>query len=294
MGGESKTEQKTSQTSQTTPYGPATAPMNSLISNLGGINPNLTGAETGALNGMQANASAGNPFSGQINGVASGLLGGGTDLSPMVNDAYTKYQSALAPTANGDLVNPESNPQLQGYLSTIQNDVANRVNGMFAGAGRDFSGAHMGTLSRGIAEGTAPVLYDAYNQARGQQLGAQDKMYGAGGQTAGLLSGLQQSKFGNQIAGIGAAGDALKSNDSPFMQTLAIEAQRRGIPTDAIKGLLGPLAGIAAAFGQNNASGTQSGTQQMSGAQQFATIAQGLGSLFGGGKTGQPVPMPGG
>ena len=280
MGGKSGSESSTKQVSQTTPYGPATEPMNSLIGKLGDINPSLTGAETGALDAMSANASAGNPFSGQINGVASGLLGGGPDRSGMVNDAYSQYQNALAPTARGDFVNPESNPQLQGYLSTIQNDVSNRVNGMFAGAGRDFSGAHMSTLGRGIAAGTAPVLYDAYSQARNQQLGAQDKMFGAGGQTAGLLSGLDQTKFGNQIAGIGAAGDALKANDSPFMQTLAIEAQRRGIPMESIKSLLGPLAGVAAAFGTQTGTGTQSGTQQMSPAQQFQMIASGIGAMM--------------
>lgn len=294
MGGQSKSSSTTSQTSQTTPYGPATAPLNSLIGQLGGINPGLSGTETGALNSLQANASAGNPYADQIGGVASGLLGGGPDRTGIVSDAYSQYQGALAPTARGDFVNPESNPQLQGYLSTIQNDVANRVNGMFAGAGRDFSGAHTGTLARGIAQGTAPVLYDAYNQARGQQLGAQDKMFGAGGQTAGLLSGLDQAKFGNQLSGIGAAGAATDARNSPFMQTLAIEAQRRGIPTEAIKGLLGPLAGIAAAFGTNTGTGTQSGTQQMSGADQFFKIASGLGSLFGSGqKAGQAVAMGG-
>lgn len=291
MGGKSSSSSTSSQTSQLAPYAPAAGSLNNLLGKLGAIDPSLTSAETGALNSLQANASAGNPFSGQINSVASNLLGGGPDRTGIVNDAYSQYQSALAPTARGDFVNPETNPQLQGYLSTIQNDVANRVNSQFASAGRDFSGAHAGALGRGIAAGTAPVLYDAYSQARGQQLGAQDKLFGAGGQAAGLLSGLDQTKFGNQLSGIGAAGQAQQAADSPFMQTIAIEAQRRGIPTEALKSLLGPLAGVAAAFGTNTGSGTQSGTQQMSGAQQFALLAQGLGSLFGGGqKPNQPTP----
>jgi len=291
MGGESKSESKTNQTSQTTPYAPASGAVNSLIGQLGNINPNLTGTETGALDSLQANAQAGNPFANQISGVASGLLGGGPDRTGMVNDAYSQYQSALAPTARGDFVNPESNPQLQNYLSTIQNDIAGRVNGMFAGAGRDFSGAHAGALGRGISAGTAPVLYDAYSQARNQQLGAQDKMFGAGGQTAGLLSGLDQTKFGNQQAGVSVADAATQAQNQPFMQQLQIEAQRRGIPADAIKSLLGPLAGIAAAFGTQTGTSNTQGTQQMSGADQFAKIAGGLGSLFGGSKTGMPVPM---
>ena len=293
MSGKSSSEQKTSQTSQLTPYAPATGALNSLVGKLGGIDPSLTGAENSALSGLSANASAGNPFTGQISGVANSLLGGGPDRTGMVGDAYSQYQSSLAPTARGDFVNPESNPQLQGYLSTIQDDISKRVNGMFAGAGRDLSGANLQSLGRGVAAGTAPVLYDAYNQGRGQQLGAIDKLYGAGGATAGLLSGLDQTKFQNQTQGIGAADAALQAKNQPMMQQLMIEAQRRGIPTEAIKSLLGPLAGIASAFGTNTGTGTQSGTQRMSGAQQFAMIAQGLGSLFGGQKPGQPVPYTG-
>jgi hypothetical protein len=257
MGGSSKTTQSVNQVSQ--PWAPAQPALQGLLGKIGGQigQAGISPTETNALNTMSGVASGGNQFAPQINALAGDLLGGGQDRTGMVNDAYSQYRTSLEPTARGDFVNPESNPQLQSYLSTIQNDIAGRVNSQFASAGRDFSGAHAGALGRGIASGTAPVLYDAYSQARGQQLGAQDKLFGAGGATAGLLSGLDQTAFGNRQAGIGASEAANSANMwGPQMQ-LAIEAQRRGIPMDQLAQLTKMTAGICALGGQ--VSGTTTG-----------------------------------
>lgn len=236
-GGKNQTTQTVSQ--QTQPWAPSQPALTGLLGQIGTQigQTGLTPTQTGALDTMQSYAQQGNQFAPQINSLAGDLLGGGTDRTGLVNDAYSQYKTALEPTARGDFVNPESNPQLQGYLSTIQNDIANRVNGQFASAGRDFSGAHMGALGRGISAGTAPVLYDAYNQARNQQLAAQDKLYGAGGQTAGLLSGLDQATLANRQAGVGASDAANSANLWGPQQLLAIEAQRRGIPLDQLSQL---------------------------------------------------------
>src|SRR5690348_8531559 len=132
MGGESKTTQ--SQTSQTTPYGPAQQSLDLLLNKLGSKagSADLTGAETGALNTLQANANKGNPFTGGITNLANGLLSGG---GAQANDAAIKgvlgnVTGQLTPFANGSMVG--NNTALQGQLDTISNDVQNRVNGMFA------------------------------------------------------------------------------------------------------------------------------------------------------------------
>jgi hypothetical protein len=289
MGGKSSSESTTSQTQKTTPWGPASPALTGLVGHLSAINPNLTAAETTALNALQGNASAGNPYAGRINTVADNFLGGGPDRTAMVSDAYNSYRTALEPTARGDYVDPSNNSELMKFVGLAGDDAAKRINGIFAGAGRDFSGAHMAALGKGVASATTPILYDAYNRARADQLGAIDKTYGAETASAGLLSGLDQTKLGNQQAGIGVATEAMKAQDSPFMQTLMLEAQRRGIPMQNITGLLGALAPIAEAFGTKTGTAKSTGTQTMSGAQQFATIAQGLGSLFGG---GQQKPQP--
>ena len=205
-------------------------------------------------------AAAGNPYAPAIGGVATGLLGGGPDRTGLVNDAYRQYQAALTPYARGDYLDPSSNPALKPYLDTIANDVSNRVNGLFAGAGRDLSGLNQQALARGIAQGQAPVLLDAYNQAQNQRVGAINSLYGAGGQTAGLLSGLDQARLSNQQAGIGAADSALRAQQWGPMQMLAIEAQRRGIPLQSLAAQYGMVLPAAQAFGTQTGSGSSAGS----------------------------------
>jgi hypothetical protein len=183
---------------------------------------------------------AGNPFSPDIGNVAKTLLaGGGPDRTGLVNDAYSQYQKALQPFASGAYVDPSSNPELQKYFRTIENDVSNNVNGMFAAAGRDLSGMNTQTLARGIAQGEAPVLANAYDTARKQQIDAINSLYGAGNTTGGLLSQLDQIRLGNMTAGVNVAGDAWNAAQSGPMLELQAEAQRRGIPMQTLAAEMG-------------------------------------------------------
>ena len=283
MGGKSTSEQTSQQKTEQNPWAPTIPGLTSLtnaataqIGNAG----QPSSAQTGALNTLQQNANQGNPYAPQIGMLANNMLGGGTDRTGVAQSGYDQYQKQLQPFANGDYVDPSKNPALQGYLSTIGNDVSNRVNGMFAGAGRDLSGANVNALSRGLTEGMAPTMLNAYQGERSNQLGAINSLYGGANRTAGILSGLDQTKLGNQQAGVGMAGEALGANNYGANRTLEIEAQRLGIPLDQLKqiaGILGPIAGLG---GTGTASGSQQGSQTMSGAQQFATIAGGIGSLM--------------
>jgi hypothetical protein len=247
MGGTTQTQERTT-SQQTQPWAPAQPVLTGILGQLGSVNPGLSGAETSALGGLSANSGFLNQFTPQATGLANTLLaGGGPDRSGMINDAYAQYQKSLQPFAGGDYVNPASNPALRGYLDTIQTDVSNQVNGMFAGAGRDLSGANLQTLARGIAQGEAPVLNDAYNTARNQQIAAINSLYGAGNTTGGLLSQFDQTRLANQQAGLGVAKTAQGFALDPYNQQLAIEAQRRGIPLSTLQALAGiatPIAGL--------------------------------------------------
>ncbi len=248
MGGSTTTEK--TQSSQTQPWAPAQPLLGGLLGKLGGAldTTGLNSTESSALSGLETNARAGNPWAPQIGGLASDLLsGGGPDRTGLVSGAYDAYKTALTPFARGDYVNPASNPALRGYLDTIRNDVTGSVNGMFAGAGRDLSGANLQTLSRGIAQGEAPVLADAYNTATNNQMSAIDKLYGAGGSTAGLLSNLDQTALANRQAGVGVSDAALGAQNYGSNQLLAVEAMRRGIPLDALQKIAAmgiPIAGL--------------------------------------------------
>ncbi len=259
----------------TTPWAATSGLLGNLLNQIGNLSPNLTDAESSALGQLSANASAGNPWASQIGSVANTLLaGGGPDRTPMINDAYDQYRAALTPFARGDYVNPASDPALQSYLDVLKNDVSSQVNGMFAGAGRDLSGMNQQALARGIGQAEAPVLLDAYNRALSGQRSAIDALYGAGGQTAGLLSNLDQARLANQQAGIGAAGTALTAQNWGPTQQLAVEAQRRGIPLQALAAQFGMVLPAAQAFSttagtsSGSSSGTTSGMSSGTGTQQ--------------------------
>jgi hypothetical protein len=279
MGGQSSSTQ--TQQSQTAPWEAAQPMLQSILGQLGtGLNnTSLTGAETGALNTLQANAAQGNPYAGQIGGYAQSLLNGGGANAQVgnVQGNLGTFQSQLTPYANGSMVG--NNPALAAQLAQIQTDVGNSVNGQFAAAGRDFSGANQMAYGRGVAAGEAPVIAAQYNQDVGNQINAANALYNAGNTTAGTLSGMQQNYLANQGQGVTAAQSALDAQNYGANATLAEEAQRRGIPVQALSLLaqIGvPIAGLGT---QSN--GTTTGTQQLSGADQFSKIAGGIGNLVG-------------
>lgn len=246
MGGSTQT-----QASQSTsrPYGPSAPVLQGILRQLGvGLNnTDLTRVEDRSLDRLSKNANQGNPYTGQISALANDLFGGGPDRTGVVNDAYGAYQRSLDPFASGAYTDPSTNPGLQGMLNRISGDVSGRVNSMFAGAGRDLSGANLGALSRGIAEGTAPVIMGQYNTERDRQLGAINSLFGGGLNTAGALSGLDQTRLGNRMAGVDVSKAAMDAKNYGPMLNLQIEAQRRGIPMQnlgLIANMATPLAGV--------------------------------------------------
>ncbi|WP_211167450.1 hypothetical protein, partial [Aromatoleum evansii] len=89
---------------------------------------------------------------------------------------------------------------------------------------------------------------------------------------------MQQNYLTNQGQGVTAAQSALDAQNYGANATLAAEAQRRGIPVQALS-LLAQIGVPIAQLGQQS-NGTTNTTQQLSGAQQFGAIANGIGSLF--------------
>jgi hypothetical protein len=168
----------------------------------------------------------------------------------MVSDAYSQYQTNLAPTASGQFLDPNSNPFFSQAATGVADSVQGRLSALYAGSGRDPAGAgsYGGNLGKGIAEALAPMYANQYNAERQNQLAAQNSLYGAGGQTAGLLSSLDQ------------------------------------IPLQQLLAKMGAVLPAASAFGTTT--GTQSGTKEMSAVEEASGWANLAGSLFGGGKKG--------
>jgi hypothetical protein len=288
MGGKSTTSKTDTSNSESTtaPWLAANPTLHGILSqiNSGLSNTGVTGAENDALGRLTANAGRANPYEGQINGLVGNLLegGGAMNQAGTINQAYQDYQRRLNPIADGQNIGPNGNPALKGYLDTIANDVQTRVNGMFAGAGRDLSGNNQGQLARGIAEGTAPILASQYNTDVGQMRSAADALYGAGNTTGGILTGLNQQGLANKQAGVGMSNFVGDQFANQQKQILEAEALRRGIPVQAL-GLLAnigiPIAGLGSqSTGKGTA--TSTGEHNMSGVDKFHKIADGFGKLM--------------
>lgn len=280
MGGTSETKQ--TQNSTTNPWEPAQPLLNGILGQLqsGLGNTGLTGNENAAINTLSANAGNASRFAPQIDSFAKSLFAGGgaNDQAGNVNQNYLNYRNATQPLASNTNYNPYDTPGFKDAINTITSDVTNGVNGQFAAAGRDFSGANSQALGRGILQGVAPVIAQQYNQNVQNQQGAAGNLYNAGNTNAGLLSGMQQQFLQNQGAGVGAAGSAVDAQNAGANASLAAEATRRGIPMQAL-GLLAQL-GIPIAGLGGQSTGTATGQNTMSGAQQFGLISNGAGNLF--------------
>ncbi len=193
-----------------------------------------------------------------------------------MQDNLAAYRNWLSPYANGSMVG--SNPALAAQLAQIQSDVGNSVNSQFAAAGRDFSGANQMAYGRGVAAAEAPVIAAQYNQDVANQLAAAGALYNAGNTTANTLTQMQQSDLSNRGQGVTAAQAALDAQNYGANATLAEEAQRRGIPVQALS-LLAQIGVPIAQLGTQSNS-TSTATQQKSGVDQFSTIANGISGLI--------------
>lgn len=277
MGGSSKST--TTQNSTTAPWTEAQPALQGILSQLQGnlVNTGVTGAENNALTGSTNNAyDWTKQFAPQINSYASDLLkgGGALDQAGNVNSNYQRYVDQTNPLASNTNYNPYDTPGFKDALSTLTSDITQGVNGQFAAAGRDFSGANSQALSRGILQGVAPTIAAQYNQNIQNQQGAAGNLYNAGNTNAGILAGLQQQKLANQGQGVTAAGQAGAASNVGYDATMAAEAQRRGIPVQAL-GLLAQIGTPIAALGSQS-QGTSNTTKTASPLEQ----AMGISSIF--------------
>ncbi|TGN75970.1 tail fiber domain-containing protein [Bradyrhizobium yuanmingense] len=284
MGGESKQTQTTQ--SQTQPWTEAQPLLKNILTQLqGGLNnTGVTSAENGALNTIVQNASnSATKYAPAVDNYATALLNGGnaTAQSGNVNDAYQAYLRATQPLASNTNYDPMQTPGIGDQLTALKDNITQSVNGTFAGAGRDFSGYNQKALASGLAAGLAPVLTAQYNANVANQQGAAKDLYNASNTTAGIQTSLTQQDLANRGQGVTAAGQAVDTANAGANATLAAEAQRRGIPVQAL-GLLAQI-GIPIAGLGSESNGTSTTTNQMSGVQQFMGITSGLANLFGGG-----------
>ncbi len=287
MGGTSQTTQQQQQQSQLTPWAPAAGQIQGI---LGGLDPSIANLGGGpgvssALGQLSSIAGQPNPLGAPALNAAGSQLGGAANYgnaTGILNNAYDTTRQSLSPYTTGNAFDPSSNPALRQQLDTVTSDVNNSINPQFAAAGRLFSPDNAQAVARGITQGSTGILQNA----AGNQLNAIGQLQGAAGNTAGGLLGADTANAGIQSQGIGNAATAYGTQALGPQAQLNAALMQNQLPIQnagALTGILGPL---AAQFGQQNASGSASGTQTKSPIDQALAFSQMFGNIFGGSGNG--------
>lgn len=259
MTDSSKTTEQ-SQSSTTAPWAPAQGLLTNLIGQYGGMNTGVTGGQSAALGNLQSSvaglpnfgAAGTNAISNLFNTDNSGQVG-------MLNSAYDTLKTNLSPTASGANLNPYDTPGFSDAINTMIQDATNKTKGVYAGSGRDPSGAgsFAQSLGRGITSGVAPTIAGQYNTNYGNMIGANNSLFSGAGSTASGINNLNQQQLTNGVAGITAAGAIPGLYSSPAMAQYAAANQAYSQPFANLAQLLQPSVSLASLGQTNNTTGNK-------------------------------------
>ena len=262
--------------STTNPWAATMPQLDQWLSSLGTASTGMgtvSPGQAGALGELSANASRAGQWTPDIERLTRDLFSTQSQ-SPTATAAYENLQTRLNPIASGS-VNPMDDPQFKTMLDSVTGDAMNRVNSMFAGAGRDLSGAHTAAAGRAVTNAQAPIIIDQYNTNIGRQMDAAGRLFDAGQTTAGNVAGLDAAANAQRTQGIETAQAALASMNLPANMRLEIENQLKTLPISEL-GLVAQQLFAAAGLGSQTA-GTQTQQQRTTGTQSSTGSQWGLG-----------------
>jgi hypothetical protein len=246
------TTQNQNSTSTSNPYAPAQGLIDSLIGKYSNASTDPTAAQTNAAQ-AGVDATTGLPsFVPQATSAINSTFGN----AGMLNQAYGDLRNNLGATASGANLNPYSTPGFGDALGTMTQDITNATKGVFAGSGRDPSGAgsFSQSLGRGLTQGLAPVLQSQFNQNNQNMLNANNTLYNAGNSTVGALN----ANTGAALTGAGTIPGLATGNSTAAMNAANTQ---QGLPYQNLlkqlsaAGVLGGMGGTTTSVG--SATGTQ-------------------------------------
>jgi hypothetical protein len=240
--------------SVTNPWSAATPLLQSLISKYSGVNTDPTQAQTDAT-GNLVNAASGIPsFAPQATGAVNNTFGN----AGMLNSNLDALKGNLGATASGANLDPYKTPGFGDALSTAMSDITKNIKGVYAGSGRDPSGAgsFAGSLGRGLTQGIAPIIQSQANQNTANMLNANNTLFNAGVGTAGALNS-------NTAAGIAGASAIPGLTLAPATAQVGAANTQQQLPFQNLlaqlqaAGMLGGMGGTSSGTSVGNATGTQ-------------------------------------
>jgi hypothetical protein len=259
FGGSDK-KQSGTMASTTNPWAPTQPYLTDFLGRLGTAGASLgqiTPGQSTAYADLAGNAGRAGQFTPDIEALTRDLFRT-ESTAPMATDAYRRLEQQLGGFASGERIDPMADPNLRTMLDTIGSDAANRINAMFAGAGRDLSPEHSQAVTRGVTQATAPILVDTYNRNVDRHLGAAQALYGAGRDTAVTTAGLDDAALATRERGIQTAQAALESLNLPANMRLEIERQLQTLPVEQLGLVAQQLFAAAGLGGQTTGKQSQS------------------------------------
>lgn len=279
-----------SQQSSTKPWEAAMPLVNSLLSKYSGANTDVTNPQSSAVQSLLSATGGLSNFAPQATNAINTIFG--TDNSPqvgMLTDAYSAVKRNLSPTAAGENLNPYSTPGFSDAINTAISDATKATKGVYAGSGRDPSGAgsFAGSLARGITQGVAPTIANQYNQNYSNMVGANNSLLTGAGTTASGINTLNNSRVGALLSGIQGASAIPGLATAPGMAQLGAANTAYGLPFANLAQLLQPSIALAGLGSQS--SGTSHG-EQTSTPSLMDSMSSGM-NLFGKGLSGASALM---
>jgi hypothetical protein len=163
--GKSSKSQTTQQSQKTDPWAPAIPYLKSFLGDVDAAKGNLgpTGDQLDAFALLKQNAAEGMPYLDQIKQLGADQLGT-VSRTGMVDEAYGGLKSSLADVAAGKNQDILSDPRIQAMLAEVGDNVQNRIQGVFAGVGRDVSGNAAGqqAIGKGVTAAQLPILFNEF------------------------------------------------------------------------------------------------------------------------------------
>lgn len=249
----------TTTTGNSQPWSEATPLLKNLISQYGGQSTAVTGGQANALTNLNASA-AGIPNFGATGAEGVNKLFS-TDTAPqigMINQGYGDLKTNLGGTASGAELNPYDTPGFSDAIATMTGDITKATKGVYAGSGRDPSGAgsFSGSLGRGLTQGIAPVIQQQFNTNKSNQMGAAKSLFDASGSTASNITQQGQVPLTNILQGLQGAGMIPGLTMAPATAQLGAANQSYQQPFQNLQSLLTPALGLGALGTQQQGTST--------------------------------------
>lgn len=255
-----KTPATTTTQSSSQPWSEATPLLQGLIGKYGGMNTDVTGGQTAALSNLNASAAGIPNFGSTAAGGVDRLFN--TSTAPqvgMLGQGYDTLKANLGATASGANLDPFKTPGFGDAIQTGIDDATKAVKGVYAGSGRDPSGAgsFAQSLGRGITQGISPTIANQANINTGNMMSANNTLFNAAGSTASGETAQNQVPLTNILQGLQGAGMI------PGLYTGAAGAQlgaanaQQQQPYANLQSLLTPAMGLGALGTTTSGTGTQ-------------------------------------